>query len=78
VFGEGCCEGTAPHLFAHHVVGPDEREVGRAGTVPVRAGQRMRELYGDHRLVIDAVEDPLADGFSAEVAFGWRFVLRSS
>lgn len=52
--------------------------MGRAGTVPVRAGQRMRELYGDHHLVIDAVEDPLADGFSAEVAFGWRFVLRSS
>ena len=77
VFGEGCCEGTAPHLFAHHVVGPDEREAGRVGDVPVLAGQRMRVLYGGRRLVIDAVEDPLADGFSAEVAFGWRFVLRS-
>jgi len=23
VFGEGCCEGTAPHLFADHVTAPD-------------------------------------------------------
>jgi uncharacterized protein (DUF779 family) len=77
VFGEGCCEGTAPHLFAHHVVGPDEREVGRAGAVPVLAGGRMRELYAGRRVVIDAEEDPLADGFSAEIELGWRFVLRT-
>ncbi len=78
VFGEGCCEGTAPHLFAHHVVGPDEQEVGRAGDVPVRAGERMRGLYGGRRLLIDAEEDPLADGFSVEVELGYRFVLRAS
>lgn len=78
VFGEGCCEGTAPHLFAHHVVGPDEREVGRAGEVPVLAGDRMRALSGGRRVVIDVEEDPRADGFSAEVELGWRFVLRSS
>jgi uncharacterized protein (DUF779 family) len=77
VFGEGCCEGTAPHLFAQHVVGPDEREVGRAGDVPVLAGERMRTLYAGRRVVIDAEEDALADGFSAEVELGWRFVLRS-
>jgi len=77
VFGEGCCEGTAPHLFAHHVVGPDEREVGRADQVPVLAGERMRGLYAGRRLVIDAEEDPLADGFSAEIELGWRFVLRA-
>jgi hypothetical protein len=29
-------------------------------------------------VVIDAEEDALADGFSAEVELGWRFVLRSS
>jgi uncharacterized protein (DUF779 family) len=78
VFGEGCCEGTAPHLFAQHVVGPDEREVGRAGDVPVLAGERMRALYGRRLVVIDAAEDALADGFSAEVELGWRFVLRST
>jgi uncharacterized protein (DUF779 family) len=78
VFGEGCCEGTAPHLFAGHVVGPDEREVGRAGDVPVLAAERMRTLYAGRRVVIDAEEDTLADGFSAEVELGWRFVLRST
>jgi len=77
VFGEGCCEGTAPHLFPDHVVGPDEREVGRAAGVPVLAGERMRALYAGRRLVIDAEEDALADGFSAEVELGWRFVLRA-
>jgi uncharacterized protein (DUF779 family) len=78
VFGEGCCEGTAPHLFAHHVVGPDEREVGRAGAVPVLAGERLRALHAGRRVVIDAEKDPRADGFSAEVELGWRFVLRWS
>jgi uncharacterized protein (DUF779 family) len=78
VFGEGCCEGTAPHLFAHHVVGPDEHEVGRAENVPVLAGARMRALYAGRRVLIDAEEDALADGFSAEIELGWRFVLRSS
>ena len=78
VFGEGCCEGTAPHLFAQHVAGPDEREVGRAGAVPVLATARMRTLYAARRIVIDAEEDALADGFSAEVELGWRFVLRST
>ncbi len=78
VFGEGCCEGTAPHLFAHHVVAPNEEEVGRAGDVPVLAAERMRRLYAGRRLVIDAEEDPLADGFSAEVALGYRFLLRAS
>jgi uncharacterized protein (DUF779 family) len=78
VFGEGCCEGTAPHLFAQHVVGPDEREVGRAGDVPVLATARMQTLYAGRRVVIDAEEDALADGFSAEIELGWRFVLRST
>jgi uncharacterized protein (DUF779 family) len=78
VFGEGCCEGTALHLFAQHVVGPDEREVGRAGAVPVLATARMRTLYAARRVVIDAEEDALADGFSAQVELGWRFVLRST
>ena len=77
VFGEGCCEGRAPHLFAGHVAGPDEHEVGRAGAVPVLADERMRGLYAGRRVVIDAEEDPLADGFSAEIELGYRFVVRA-
>ena len=76
VFGEGCCEGTAPHLFANHLVGPTQHQVGRADTVPVFADAHICRLYGGRRVVIDVEEDPLADGFSAEVALGYRFVMR--
>ncbi len=76
VFGEGCCEGTAPHLFAQHHVGPTQHEVGRANDVPVFADEHVRALYGDRAVRIDVVEDPLADGFSAEVELGYRFVAR--
>lgn len=76
VFGGGCCEGTAPHLFANHHVGPTQAEVGRADGVPVYADEHLRGLYAGRTVTVDADEDPLADGFSAEVELGWRFVLR--
>jgi uncharacterized protein (DUF779 family) len=76
VFGEGCCEGTAPHLFANHWVGPTQAEVGRADDVPVYADDHLRGLYAGRTVTVDAEEDPAADGFSAEVELGWRFVLR--
>jgi uncharacterized protein (DUF779 family) len=78
VFGSGCCEGTAPHLFANHHVGPTQREVGRAGEVAVFADDHVRGLYAGRSVVIDVEEDPLADGFSAEIALGYRFVLRAA
>ena len=76
VFGTGCCEGTAPHLFANHHVGPTQQEVGRAGEIPVFADDHVRGLYAGRAVTIDVEEDALADGFSAEVALGYRFVLR--
>ncbi len=76
VFGAGCCEGTAPHLFANHHVGPTQEAVGRAETVPVFADAHIRQLYADRTVEIDVEEDPLADGFSAEIALGFRFVMR--
>ena len=33
VFGSGCCEGTAPHLFADYVRTPDQQQVGTAGAM---------------------------------------------
>jgi uncharacterized protein (DUF779 family) len=78
VFGAGCCEGTAPHLFADHHVGPTHEEVGRGGDVPVFADPHVRGLYAGRTLTVDVEDDPLADGFSAEVALGCRFVLRAS
>lgn len=77
VFGEGCCEGTAPHLFANHHVGPTQHEVGRVEDVPVFADPHIRQLYGDRTVLIDVDEDPLADGFSSEIELGYRFVMRA-
>ena len=76
VFGSGCCEGTAPHLFADYVRTPDQEQVGTAGGVGVYADAHVRRLYAGRTVVIDAEADPLADGFSAEIPLGWRFVLR--
>ena len=76
VFGSGCCEGTAPHLFARYTLTQAQEEVGAVGGVGVFADAHVRRLYGDRTIVIDAEEDPLADGFSAEIPLGWRFVLR--
>lgn len=77
VFGAGCCEGTAPHLFANHHVGPTQHEVGRADDVPVFADAHVRQLYDDRSIVIDVEKDARADGFSAEIELGYRFVLRA-
>ena len=76
VFGSGCCEGTAPHLFARYTLTPEQEPVGAVAGVGVFADAHVRRLYRDRTIVIDAEADPLADGFSAEIPLGWRFVLR--
>src|SRR5437899_828510 len=76
VFGSGCCEGTAPHLFAGYTLTPEHEHVAAIGGVGVFADAHVRRLYGGRTIVIDAEADPLADGFSAEIPLGWRFVLR--
>jgi uncharacterized protein (DUF779 family) len=76
VFGSGCCEGTAPHLFADYALTAGHEEVGRVGGVGVFADAHVRRLYDGRTVLIDAEEDALADGFSAEIPLGWRFVLR--
>jgi uncharacterized protein (DUF779 family) len=76
VFGSGCCEGTAPHLFSGYALTPEQQQVGTAAGVGVFADAHVRRLYEGRALLIDAEADPLADGFSAEIPLGWRFVLR--
>jgi uncharacterized protein (DUF779 family) len=76
VFGSGCCEGTAPHLFAGYTLTPEQERVGEVGGTGVFADAHVRRLYAARTVVIDAEADPLADGFSAEIPLGWRFVLR--
>ena len=77
VFGSGCCEGTAPHLFADYVLTPEHEQVGEVAGVPVHADRHVRRLYAGRAVTLDAEEDPAADGFSAEIPLGWRFVLRA-
>ncbi len=76
VFGSGCCEGTAPHLFAGYTLTPGQERVGEVGGVGVFADAHVRGLHAGRSAVIDVEADPLADGFSAEIPLGWRFVLR--
>ena len=69
----GCCEGTAPHLFADAVlVGVDP--VGEAAGVPVYLQAAMTKLYAD--VTIDVVDEPMSDAMSLETEYGVRFVLR--
>src|SRR5437870_11599851 len=76
VFGSGCCEGTAPHLFARYTLTPEQEPVGAVGGVGVFADAHVRRLYADRTIVIDAEADPLVVGFSAEIPVGSRSVLR--
>lgn len=76
VLGSGCCEGTAPHLFRDYVLTPEHRRMGEVAGIPVYGDAHVRGLYGQRPLTLDAEADPTADGFSAEIALGWRFVLR--
>jgi len=76
VFGSGCCEGTAPHLFTDYILNPLQERVGEVDGVGVFADAHVRRLYDGRSLSLDAEEDALADGFSAEIPLGWRFVLR--
>ena len=76
VFGSGCCEGTAPHLFADYTRTREHEEIGSIGGIDVIADSHVRRLYAGRSIVIDAEADALADGFSAEIPLGWRFTLR--
>ncbi len=76
VFGSGCCEGTAPHLFADYTRTRAHEAVGDIAGVDVLADGHVRRLYAGRSVVLDAEADALADGFSAEIPLGWRFTLR--
>jgi uncharacterized protein (DUF779 family) len=78
VFGSGCCEGTAPHLFADYALTPAHEAVGSVAGVTVYADAHVRQLYERRTVTLDVEEDALADGFSAEIPLGYRFVLQRS
>ena len=73
VIGNGCCDSTAPFLFAGYAPGPGERRVGEVEGVPVVLEAPLVELFDGHEVVIDAAPDPGGDSFSCETELGVRF-----
>jgi uncharacterized protein (DUF779 family) len=73
VIGNGCCDSTAPFLFATYVAGPGERRVGEVEGVPVFLEASLADLFDGYEVVIDAAPDPGGDSFSCETEFGLRF-----
>jgi uncharacterized protein (DUF779 family) len=75
VIGNGCCDSTAPYLFAHHVTGPGEVPLGEVSGVPVYLDRALAGSFAGREIVVDAVQDPQPDSFSCESELGWRFLL---
>jgi uncharacterized protein (DUF779 family) len=75
VIGNGCCDSTAPFLFADYVAGPNERQVGLVADVPVLLDESLARSFAGTEVVVDAREDPQPDSFSCEAEIGYRFCL---
>jgi len=75
VIGNGCCDSTAPYLFADYLPGPNERLIGDVEGVPVFLDEAFAGTFENTEVVIDARDDPQPDSFSCEAELGCRFVL---
>jgi uncharacterized protein len=75
VIGNGCCDATAPFLFADYLPGPTERLVCETGGVSVFVDESIFASFEGREIVIDASEDPQPDSFSCESELGYRFRL---
>jgi uncharacterized protein (DUF779 family) len=73
VIGNGCCDSTAPFLFAAYMAGPAERHVGEVEGVSVLLEESLADLFDSYEVVIDAGPDPGGDSFSCETELGVRF-----
>jgi len=73
VIGNGCCDSTAPFLFAAYVAGPGERHIGEVEGAPVFLDVSLADLFDGYEVVIDASPDPGGDSFSCETELGVRF-----
>jgi uncharacterized protein (DUF779 family) len=73
VIGNGCCDSTAPFLFAAYIAGPAELHVGEVEGVPVFLDASLSQLFDGYEVVIDAGADPGGDSFSCETELGLRF-----
>jgi uncharacterized protein (DUF779 family) len=75
VIGNGCCDSTAPYLFADYLPGPNERLIGHVDDVPVFLDEAFASSFGNTEVVIDTRDNPQPDSFSCEAELGYRFVL---
>jgi len=76
VIGNGCCDSTAPFLFAGYFAGPNERAVGVIDGVRVLVEDGIAASFAGREVVIDAGEGAAqADSFSCEAELGYRFTL---
>jgi uncharacterized protein (DUF779 family) len=76
VIGNGCCDATAPFLFAAYMTGPNERRVGEIDGIPVFLDEGLVESFAGSEVVVDTSDDPQPDSFSCEAELGWRFYLQ--
>ena len=77
VFGSGCCEGTAPHLFAGYTLTPAQARVGTVARVGVFADAHVRRLYAERRIVARRRGGSAGRRLLGGDPLGWRFVLRT-
>jgi uncharacterized protein (DUF779 family) len=75
VIGNGCCDSTAPFLFADYMAGPTERFVTETDGVQVLVDDLVAASFAGREVVVDAEHDPQSDSFSCEAELGYRFSL---
>jgi uncharacterized protein (DUF779 family) len=75
VIGNGCCDATAPYLFANYLPGPNEHQVGRIDDVPVFLDEGIASGFDSMEVVVDVRDDAQEDSFSCETELGQRFCL---
>jgi uncharacterized protein (DUF779 family) len=75
VIGNGCCDSTAPFLFADYMAGPTERLVSETDGVRVFVDELVARSFEGREVVVDASADPQPDSFSCEAELGFRFFL---
>lgn len=76
VIGNGCCDSTAPFLFAGYLAGPNEREVATLEGVRVFVEDGIARSFEGREVVVDAsAGDVQPDSFSCEAELGFRFSL---
>ncbi len=75
MIGNGCCDSTAPFLFANYMSGPTERQVAEIEGERVLVDDLVAASFAGREVVVDARQDPQPDSFSCEAELGFRFSL---